>query len=339
MFSARFTTLFVFSIGVFAGVAFGQSEPEGFLTDAEVRRHAVYPTALLDMIGERLASPATPTAIPGLVQYLPPSAGARASSFADALAEDAGYRTGQMIESLTSFGFDPQRIIDGDWTEVENTKAAPYKAVCHIEMTWFDGSQTSGTAFFVGPRVLITNAHNLSKSDKPSRIPMGVEVNPGRDGNRRPFGSATAIRYAVPWEWSYGGHENDENYDIGWIILEDRTLYKRMGYHFGYQTTTDSHLRSWNLNSAGYPNPYHSNFRQFKDHEAKDQVVFPASFRHYHDGLQGSSGSPMYAVRNGNRFAVGVTCAESTGEKKFNIATRMTKRFFDYTRQLNAMYR
>lgn len=330
---------FVLLLGICGGVALGQSKPEGFLTEEESLRNAIYPAAVLDMVSERLTSPATPAAIPGLVRVTLPGAEDPVSRLASALAEDAGYRTGQMIESIASLGFEPLRIIDGDWTRVENAQVTPYKAICHIECTWFDGSTTHGTAFFIGPRVLITNAHLVWRGDKPSHIPLGIEVSPGRQGYLDPFGTATARHYWVPFEWSHGGYEHDPAYDIAWLILDDRTLYKRVGYHFGYQATTDAQLKSWNLNISGYPMPTLYRFQQYRDYETKNQLVRDSWFRHYLDMRQGSSGSPLYVIRDGKRFAVGVNCAESTGTTKYNVATRMTKHFVRDSNYLTELYK
>lgn len=327
---------FVLLLGVCTGVAFGQTQPEGYLTEEESQRNAIYPTAILDMIGERLTSPATPAAVPGLVQSPLTGSGERASSFAAALAEDAGYRMGQTIESMASIGVEPQRIIDGDWALVQNSRLTPFKAVCHIKCTWFDGSTSHGTAFFVSPRVLITNAHNAWLGRKPSHYPSQIVVSPGRQGNLRPFGSATVTNYWVPWEWS-NGHEGEKAYDIAWLILDDRTLYKRVGYHFGYRATTDAQLKSWNLNVSGYANPQFFKFRQHKDHETRDQVVLASWFRHFLDTQPGSSGSPVYAILDGKRFAVGVHAA--AGPEKYNLATRMTKQYESETNYLTELYR
>lgn len=331
---------FVLLVGVCAGVAFGQSKPEGYLTEEEAQRNAFYPTAVLDMIGERSTSPATSTAttpdVHGLVQVTLPGAGDPVSRLAGALAEDAGYRTGQMIESIASLGFEPQRIIDGDWRKVQNAQVTPYRAICNIECTWFDDSTSHGTAFFVGPRVLITNAHLVWRGDKPNHLPAGIEVSPGRQGYLRPFGTATVTQYRIPWEWS-NGHENEYAYDIAWLILDDRTLYKRVGYHFGYRATTDARLKSWNLNISGYPRPDLYRFQQYRDYETRDQVVRASWFRHYLDTKPGSSGSPVYAIRDGRRFVVGVHCA--AGEERYNLATRMTKKYLRETNFLTELYK
>lgn len=324
-----------FACSTFVGsVAWGQADPEGFITQAELRRSRTYAPALAEMVVDRMGGSAKP--YPGLVGSPAPSVGEKASLLAGALAEDAGFRIGQTVQAVLS-GFNPSIIIDGDWTKVTNAKATPYKGTCHIESTWGDGSQSSGTAFFVGRRVLLTNAHNCWSGSKTGNWASSIEVNPARKGDTRPYGSANCTNFWVPTEW-VSGSEGNRDFDIAWLILDDRTLYNRVGYYIGYKTSTTTALTGYNLNVNGYPNPYAWNFQMYKDYETKNNVVSTSQFQHYCDTLGGSSGSCCYVILDGSRYCVGVHCAGSTGSTKFNVATRMTKRYFDSTKDFKADY-
>lgn len=324
-----------FALSAFVGtVAQAQTDSEGFITQAEIRRSRTYAPALAEMVVDRMS--ASGGSHPGLVGSPATSIGSQTSRLVGALAEDAGYRVGQVAGAILS-GFDPSRIIDGDWTKVTNASAAPFKGTCHIESTWGDGSKSSGTAFFVGRRVLLTNSHNCWSSDFPGNWASSIEVNPGRKGNSRPFGSAICTNFWVPTEWTTGD-ENNPDFDIAWLILDDRTLYNRVGYYIGYKTSSNSALTGYNLNVNGYPNPYQWNFQQYKDYETKNNEVFTSQFRHYCDSLGGSSGSCCYVILDGSRYCVGVHRGASIGSPVYNVATRMTKRYFDDTKEFKAEY-
>ncbi|QSX77003.1 N-acetylmuramoyl-L-alanine amidase [Lysobacter solisilvae] len=86
---------------------------------------------------------------------------------------------------------------------VPNTSIFPHSAICQLNMTAPDGSQYSGTGFYVGRNRILTCAHNLHGMSR-------CEIIPGRNGaGNRPFGSATvqsaswriAPRYSGSGDW------------------------------------------------------------------------------------------------------------------------------------------
>ncbi len=231
-----------------------------------------------------------------------------------------------------------QRIIGTDERQrVTNTQLTPYKAICKIEMTFPKGNRVA-TAEFVHPRVLLSNAHCVYSASLGGWA-KSIKVLPGLNGNGTtpPYGSQYAARFAVPPEWT-SGQEGNRDFDMSWIILPDRTLFNRVGFAFGYQTTADSTLASSKLNMSGYHGD--KNGQQWFQYAGGNQQVSASRFIHYLDTTGGSSGSPMwlYFSSNGQRRIVGVNCAESTGSSAYNVGTRMTSRYFGWTQNFNTQY-
>jgi len=229
----------------------------------------------------------------------------------------------------------PNVIVGGQtWLRVTDTRAAPYKSVCYVETTWPNGSVTIGTASFAHPRILLSNAH-IVWSRARGGWAKWIRVVPGKNGSSEPFGSQYSTYYEVPREWTTGS-EGNRDFDISWIVLPNRTLFNRVGYAFGYKTMTNASLTTIDLNMSGYPGSKAG--QQWREFVTTNQVVFTNQYRHFFDTVGGSSGSPMYQLTGGLRYVVGVNCAEVTSSPVYNIATRMTSRYFDTTQRLNRTY-
>lgn len=299
------------------------------------------PNAGEDRVGETYGEPTPGSVLDSVAGYaahfIPPGPGVDGTTSmprrtfaqsAGVVSNQLGYEAAFLVERVTS-GFKPQRVIDGDWKRVVNTKAIPYCAVCYIESDWPDGSGTAGTAFFVGKRVLLTNAHNVYDRRRKTWANV-VRIYPGRDGAASPFNADVWQTAHIPTPYTTAKDADKEDYDIAWIVLPSKTLFNKIGYTFGFMSTTDSKLTALDLNSAGYPGT--KNAEQWRDFETKNQIVRPMQFDHYHDIVGGNSGSPMYWIEKKERYAVGVNTWEYT-ERRANGATRITKEYYDYTKQ------
>ncbi len=232
-----------------------------------------------------------------------------------------------------------------DRVTVSNTTATPFKSICSIEATWPNGSKTSNTAAFVGPRVLITSAiaiHDKSRGGWASN----VWVVPGRNGSSQPFGAQYAAGFNVPNEWVSTGFGNTD-FNIGWIRMPtDKVLWNRVGYAFGYETMSDSSLASVLFNFGGYHSD--KNFTMSTQYGAGRQTPFASRFKHVFDTV-GAKGSPFWRFTGtgstGQRYIGGVHSFNDVDtlsacnprldpDCKANAATRMTSRYFNTTKDL-----
>lgn len=270
-----------------------------------------------------------------------------AELFLQALIEDAQHRATKAIDAALppvaeSSDVGPAQTIDKDWKKIDDTTKTPYKAICHLDC-WFMTTagklkNLEGTGFMVSPRVIVTNAHNLYRSNMTGSWVTGIDVHPGRNGSEKPFGSQRATSFVIPGEYFGVPSKEAKNYDIGWIILPDRTLYNAgANYAFNYKTMSDASLKTQTMNCVGFPDSETYKYRMYLDSETKDQVVAASYFKHWLDTSSGSSGSPVYYIdsKTKERYVVGVHCAHSLSNEKghpFNYATRMTKTYFEWTR-------
>lgn len=313
-----------------------RSHPEDPVAHAE----RLYPALFDRLTTACLPLPKLPA---GAVRSPAPSVEQEAALFVEALCEEADYRVRSTVRSILSprngpvFSSDlgSTQIIDGDWMRIDATDRAPFKAICQLDCWFKKGANPEinleGTGFFVGPRVLITNSHNVYR-DNAGGWAKRITVRPGRNGTIEPFGSQTTVTYTCPGDWLM---TPTHDFDMAWVILPDRTLYDRVKYAFSYKATTDTFLKTVTLNCSGYPDSSTYKYKQYYDSETKDQVVSPSQFKHWLDTSSGSSGSPTYTYESGTRYVVGVHCAHSAStspKTRYNVATRMTKTYSDWTK-------
>lgn len=83
---------------------------------------------------------------------------------------------------------------------VTNTKAAPYRWVCFLEMT-FPGFDAIGSGLLISPRHVLTCGHNLIDPDSRTSV-QSIKVVPGCNGRaNRPFGFQTSRTWRTSDEW------------------------------------------------------------------------------------------------------------------------------------------
>lgn len=322
-----------------ASSAFAQlSEGEGRLTPGE-QQAAAKAATLFDGAMSLLAAPKpkkTKGKDSGAVTG--PSGGIPISlaQAAEQMAADAAYSAQQFALKLQPPAAGPgfggvEALIGADGRiRVTNTTLTPFNAICRLRVTFPNGNVYSGTASFVGRRVLLSNAHMVySKAD--GGWATRIEVTPGQNGTSKPFGSQFAIDARIPTGWL--SNESNRDFDMSWIILPDATLFNRVGFHFGYATTTDSQLKSMSINLSGYHGD--KNGEQWRAFGGGNQQVKALQFNHFLDTMPGASGSPVWQLRSdGSRYVVGAHCAGLTNVR--NIATRMSTGYFNVTKDLKA---
>jgi V8-like Glu-specific endopeptidase len=159
-----------------------------------------------------------------------------------------------------------------------------------------------GTGWFIGPKTLLTAGHCVfSESDFGGWI-GAIEVSPGRNGTKFPYGTRTATRFSSTTIWQSSA---DADFDIGCIHL-DEPLGNEVGY-FKIASMSDSDLQDALLNISGYPAD-HGNGEQQYFHA--NRVLRTSARRVYYDidTYGGQSGSPVWyqSTPEAEPVAVGV---------------------------------
>ncbi len=207
-----------------------------------------------------------------------------------------------------------------DRVRVWNTRAYPWRTICHLQIRAANGRQFICTGSFIGPRVVLTAGHCIYLRGNGGWA-RSIRVIPGRNASTEPFGSATATRYISVKGWVQDGNSN---YDYGVIILpSNRRLGNTVGW-MGLANLSFFSLLWLRVNGSGYPGdkPYGTQWWN------ANNILAVTGRRFYYriDTAGGQSGSPVWRYRNGQRHIVGI---HTTGSPVWNGATRIVKRVFD----------
>lgn len=159
-----------------------------------------------------------------------------------------------------------------------------------------------GTGWFIGPRTLLTAGHCVhSNSDFGGWI-GAIDVSPGRNADKFPFGTVRATRFSALDAWQ---KNSDPDFDIGCIHL-DQPLGQQVGY-FKIASLSDEDLEDALLNVSGYPGDRGQGREQYFH---MNRVLHASARRVYYDidTYGGQSGSPVWhqASADSERVAVAV---------------------------------
>lgn len=145
-----------------------------------------------------------------------------------------------------------------------------------------------GTGWFIGPKTLLTAGHCVfSESDFGGWI-HSIEVSPGRNRGKFPYGTKTAARFSALDVWQ---NTSDADFDIGCIHL-DEPLGDEVGY-FKIASMSDGNLKDALLNVSGYPADRGDGEEQYFH---TNRVLRTSARRIYYDidTYGGQSGSPVW---------------------------------------------
>ncbi|WP_440948148.1 trypsin-like serine peptidase [Methanosarcina sp. T3] len=241
-------------------------------------------------------------------------------------AEFADPATVAMVRQQPNLSRTTAEVVIGqdDRVQITNTTAFPWRAVCSLKITAKDGSRWIGTGWLVGPRTVITAGHVVYMHSRGGWA-RSIEVIPGRNGSVRPYESCTSSYFHSVKGWT---KKKKRSHDYGAIILPSSCQYgTRLGY-FGYANLNRSSLKGLKVNLSGYPGDKPSGTQWW--HARRIKWVTVRTIVYNIDTAGGQSGSPVWWLTNGKRYAVGI---HTNGSPSGNSATRITKPVFDNIKQ------
>jgi V8-like Glu-specific endopeptidase len=226
-----------------------------------------------------------------------------------------------------SFGRPPPmaEVVIGpdDRVQITNTSSYPWRAHASLVIQAADNSSWIGTGWFIGPRTLMTAGHvvHIKNSGVPGRDGWVKKINvmPGRNGNTLPYGSVTSTEFHSVTGWTQDG---SEDYDYGAIIIPTNVGDTVGRFSFGVYSNAD--LTSIAGNISGYPGdkPQGTQWYDWSN------IARVTSRKVYYeiDTAGGQSGSAVYRIVNGERYAIGI---HAYGDVAGNSATRITTPVFN----------
>jgi glutamyl endopeptidase len=226
--------------------------------------------------------------------------------------------------ATASFGPAPETVhgVD-DRVQITNTADYPWRVHASLLITAADNSRWIGTGWFIGPHTLMTAGHvvYIKNSGVAGRdgFVKSIQVMPGRDGTKLPYGSATSTNFRTVNGWINNG---SEEYDYGAIILPT-DLGSTTGW-LGFGVYDDATLTSSVGNISGYPGDKPSGTQWY----AARTIASVAARKVFYDidTAGGQSGSAVYRIANGNRYGVAV---HAYGGSTTNSGTRIAQPVYD----------
>ncbi|MFT3935335.1 MAG: serine protease [Chitinophagaceae bacterium] len=215
-----------------------------------------------------------------------------------------------------------QEVIIGtdDRVRINPTTNFPWRAICALKITAADGSRWIGTGWLVSARTVITAGHVVFLHDH-GGWPRSIEVIPAMNDGVRPYGSCTSTTFRSVTGWT---SSKNSDYDYGAIILPNTCRPGDRTGFFGLAVKDDAFLRNAILNLSGYPGDKGGNQQWFMARQTKS--VSARRITYDIDTMGGQSGSPVWILVNGQRYAVGV---HTNGLSSGNSATRIVTPVFN----------
>jgi V8-like Glu-specific endopeptidase len=225
------------------------------------------------------------------------------------------------LPSIESLVFDlPETVCGKDQrVQITATTDIPWRWNCKLVIHAPNGSKYQGTGFLIGSCTVMTAGHCVH-GGKGGQWMSKIEVIPGMNGANRPYGTYISSDLRSVNGWTKDGKVT---HDYGAIILgSNQKVGCRIGY-FGFAAYSDSTLKDMLVNTAGYPADKPFGTQWFMSD--KITKVEPRRLHYMIDTYGGQSGSSVWRLTNGQRYAVGIHAYGGCPNK----ATRIVKSVFD----------
>ncbi len=206
-----------------------------------------------------------------------------------------------------------------DRVRITSTTKVPWRRHCALRITMPSGAVYRGTGFLIGPRAVATAGHCVYLQ-KQGGWARRVEVIPGCNGTKRPFGQAVATSFRSVRGWV---REAKPESDYGCIVLPPGAFAGRSLGSFGFGVFTATQLLAQPAVVAGYSGD--KPFAELWGMARRIKTVTPKQLVYDIDTMGGNSGGPVYIKRNGKRYVVGI---HNYGASSGNSATRVTAPVF-----------
>lgn len=214
-----------------------------------------------------------------------------------------------------------------DRRQVSDTRVSPFRKICDLLITAADGTQHSGTGWFIAPRLLVTAGHCVAvfRPQTPVHgIVNKVLVMPARRGETQPSNSF--------FGWVEVGRENlrvhprwlnngDIDFDFGAVILPpDKPLGSTVGF-FGVRDFPDQNLNGASPTLAGYPDNVPEGTQWFETNPIRELTPRRISYDIFTIG--GQSGSPLFFGNSQGQTACAIHNFGHLNNSPFNSGVRI----------------
>lgn len=206
-----------------------------------------------------------------------------------------------------------------DRVRITNTTSIPWRRVCALRITFPSGSTYRGTGFFIGPRAVATAGHCVYLHDQGGWA-RKVEVIPGANGMARPYGQAESTTFRSVAGWVNG---RKAEHDYGCIVLPSGAFGGQNLGSFGCANFDAAKIVAQPAVLGGYPGD--KPFAELWGMSRVIKTVAAKTLIYDIDTVGGQSGAPVYIMRAGQRYVVGI---HNYGAGTGNSATRVTEPVF-----------
>jgi V8-like Glu-specific endopeptidase len=213
-----------------------------------------------------------------------------------------------------------------DLVPVPDTTCLPWRSIAMLSITYQNGGQGVGTAWFLGERALGTAGHNIFH--QAYGMATQILVTPAF-GSVTPSESYRVVQTFCDDAWLNGN--GDAALDYGVILIEDPAIGRRLGW-FGFAAYDDKQLDKMLLNVSGYSKErtprtqYYNGGRLLK--------VDGQFLRYTFDTEGGMSGAPLFARFDTQRVVVGI---HTSGNDTANRARRIDAGLYQVLNRFSTM--